>query len=76
MCNRDFLFNSNPYALPRVLMGKALLRLPGLLTNSRTGLRGLTDDDFRSVILSGINNGAFTSWVWFYHYGKDGIQRI
>jgi hypothetical protein len=65
----NFIFNSNPYALPRVLLGKAKLKFPGVTANSRTGPSGIPDKDFDEIILPGINPGAFTSWIWFYHYG-------
>ena len=46
------------------------------MANARVGIKGISDDYFRKIILSGINPGAFSSWVWFYHYGKDGIQQM
>jgi len=65
----DRLFNSNPYALARMLFGKPLLSWPGLLANKRTGAKELDDDVFREVILNQITPNCFKVWVWGYHFG-------
>lgn len=74
-----FLTNSNPYALPRVLMGQPLeIPVPGfgsilyktLLKNRRVGPRGISAERFRSVILSGVSPNMFTAWVYFYNKGQ------
>jgi len=71
-----WLLNLSPSSLPRVLFGKPLLKLKSLLSNSRIGPNGISDDLFRDIILSGIQPGMFTSWVLFYHYGKDAVSQM
>lgn len=65
----DYLFNSNPYALARMLFGKPLLAWPGLLSNKRTGARPIDDDVFNEVILKQITPNCFKVWVWGYRWG-------
>ena len=67
----EMLFNSNPYALPRVLMGRPLIKLPALLSNARTGPKGVSDEVFNTIILPGVAPNMYSSWVYFYHFGKD-----
>lgn len=49
----DLLFNSNPYALTRILYGKPLVKWPGLLTNSRVGTVAIDDSVIHDVLLTG-----------------------
>lgn len=71
----DWLVNLNPYALTRVLFGKALLQSDALESNKRVH-RPLSDEKFNEVIMTGLKSGGLTPWVYFYHYGRDMIQQM
>ena len=51
----EAIFNSNPYALPRVLHGKTKYKIAALVDNKRVGKNGIPDDVFNSIILPGIS---------------------
>ena len=54
----ETLVNSNPYAILRVICGKPLIQLPSVVSNSRTGPKGISDDIFESILLPGISRSG------------------
>ena len=72
----DFLFNISPTGLSRVLMGKPQLPWPSLLSNKRTGSRGISDEDFVDKVLRGSRPGAFTPWINFYVYSPSMCEQM
>jgi hypothetical protein len=72
----DWLINLNPYAMSRLLLGQTLIKSWTALTSNRRNGKDIDSKEFEDVILSGSFPGAYTSWVYFYHRGRDMIQQM
>ena len=54
----ETLVNLNPYAILRIICGKPLIKLSSVVSNSRTGPKGISDDIFESILLPGISRSG------------------
>ena len=61
----EFLFNSNPFALPRMLMRqtKFMSNMPALKENARVGDKSIDESVFQEIILRNIAPVSFSNSI-------------